>query len=75
MMSLLIRNCRKVTRLLIERRERRLGAVEWVAVRMHLGICEMCNRFAGQLELMNRALSRWKSYRESEDEHTPDGGP
>jgi hypothetical protein len=66
--SLFNRNCREVTRLLIERHERRLSPVEWIAVRLHLGICEMCTRFNGQLGVMNAALSRWKSYRDSDEE-------
>ena len=65
-MSLFNRNCREVTRLLIERQERRLGVVERIAVRLHLGICEMCTRFDGQLRLMDRALSRWRKYGEDE---------
>jgi len=64
-MSLLNRKCREVTRLLLEREHRRLGLVERIAVRLHLGICEMCTRFNGQLGVMNRALSHWKAYRES----------
>jgi len=71
-MSLFIRNCREVTRLVLERQERQLGPIEWVAVRLHLGICEMCTRFTGQLDLMNRALTRWKAYRESAEESPPD---
>lgn len=70
-MSLLNRNCREVTRLLLERENRRLGLVERVAVRLHLGICLMCTRFSGQVQLMNRAMAQWKSYTEDDDA----GGP
>jgi len=66
--SLFNRNCREVTRLLIERQERRLGVVERIAVRLHLGICEMCTRFNGQLGVMNAALSRWRAYRDGGDD-------
>lgn len=74
-MSLFNRNCREVTRLLLERENRRLGPIEWVAVRLHLGICEMCTRFNGQLGMMNRALSHWKAYRESAEDDDGGGDP
>lgn len=71
-MSLFKPNCREVTRLLLERENRRLGLLEWIRVRLHLGICEMCTRFNGQLGVMNRALGHWKSYRESGDDDAGD---
>ena len=67
------RNCREVSRLLLEREERRLGPVEWLAVRMHLRICLMCTRFDGQLDVMHRALDHWKAYRESAEDDAPGG--
>jgi hypothetical protein len=70
-MSYFNRNCREVTRLILERENRRLSAGERIAVRLHLGICLMCTRFTGQLKLMNRAMARWKSYAEDDDA----GGP
>jgi hypothetical protein len=70
-MSLLKPNCREVTRLLIERQDRPLTALERIRVRLHLGICEMCTRFGGQLGVMNRALSAWKAYRESGESDPP----
>ena len=48
-MSLFNRNCREVTRLVLERENRPLTTVERVAVRFHLGICLMCTRFTGQV--------------------------
>ena len=67
-MSLFNRNCREVTRLILERENRVLTVVERVAVRFHLGICLMCTRFTGQVKLMNRAMAQWKQYAER-DEH------
>jgi hypothetical protein len=66
-MSLFNRNCREVTRLILERENRSLGTVERIAVRLHLGICLMCTRFQGQVRLMNRAMERWKSYSDHDD--------
>jgi hypothetical protein len=63
-MSLFYRNCREVTRLVLERENRPLTLVERIAVRFHLGICLMCTRFTGQVKLMNRALAQWKQYAE-----------
>ena len=66
-MSLFARNCREVSRLILQRQDRRLSLVERVAVRFHLRICLMCTRFTGQVELMNRAMGRWKGYAEPAD--------
>ena len=62
-MSLFYRNCREVTRLVLERENRPLTLVERFAVRFHLGICLMCTRFTGQVRLMNRAMAQWKQLR------------
>jgi hypothetical protein len=70
-MSLFYRNCREVTRLVLERENRPLTTVERVAVRFHLGICLMCTRFTGQVKLMNSAMAQWKQYAE----HDEPGGP
>jgi hypothetical protein len=61
-MSLVKLTCREATRLLLEREHRRLGPLERLGLRLHLGICEMCTRFNGQLSLMNRAMERWRHY-------------
>jgi len=66
-MSLLYRNCREVTRLVLEREHRRLTLVERFAVRLHLGICLMCTRFTGQVQLMNKAMAQWKHYAETDE--------
>ena len=66
-MSLFYRNCREVTRLVLERENRGLTLVERFAVRLHLGICLMCTRFTGQVQLMNRAMAQWKHYAEEDE--------
>jgi len=70
-MSLFYRNCREVTRLVLERQNRPLTVVERVAVRFHLGICLMCTRFTGQVKLMNCAMALKKQY----TDHDAPGGP
>ena len=67
-MSLVKLTCREAARLLIEREHRQLGFMERLGLRLHLGICEMCTRFNGQLRLMNRAMDRWRHYG-GDDEH------
>ena len=69
-MSLFYRNCREVTRLVLERENRPLTLVERFAVRFHLRICLMCTRFTGQVQLMNSAMAQWKRYAEHDE---PDG--
>jgi len=66
-MSLFPRNCREVTRLVLERENRSLKLVERIAVRFHLGICLMCTRFTGQVQLMNRAMAQWRQYTEHDE--------
>jgi len=66
-MSLFHRNCREVTRLVLERENRPLTLVERIAVRFHLSICLMCTRFTGQLRLMNSAMAQWKRYAEQDE--------
>jgi hypothetical protein len=61
-MSLVKLTCREATRLLLEREQRSLGPMERLRLRLHLGICEMCTRFNGQLSLMNRAMAHWRNY-------------
>ncbi len=70
-MSLFNRNCREVTRLVLERENRSLTTVERIAVRLHLSICLMCTRFTRQLKLMDRAMAQWKAYAEDDDAGSP----
>lgn len=72
-MSLFARNCRDVTRLILQREDRRLSLVERIAVRFHLRICRMCTRFSGQVALMNQAMGQWKRYAETDDAPGADG--
>ncbi|MES2957432.1 MAG: zf-HC2 domain-containing protein [Pseudomonadota bacterium] len=63
----LFRNCREVTRLVLAGEDRRLGLVERLSVRLHMQICAACPKFARQVDLMRRALPRWRAYRDSDD--------
>jgi hypothetical protein len=66
-MKFLQRNCREVTALVLAGEDRRLGLFERWALRAHLKVCQACPRFTRQVELMRRALPRWRAYRDSGD--------
>ncbi|HEX4509203.1 MAG TPA: zf-HC2 domain-containing protein [Burkholderiaceae bacterium] len=66
-MSLFRLTCRESAKLLLEREQRPLRTLERARLRLHLGICEMCTRFDGQLRIMDRALATWRAYRDGGD--------
>jgi hypothetical protein len=61
------RNCREVTRLVLESEERPLTVLEQVSLRMHGRICTACTRFRELAKTMRMALGRWRSYRDGSD--------
>lgn len=50
-------NCRDAARLASESLDRRLSFGEKVALKLHLMMCSMCNRFVRQLEFIRNAAS------------------
>ena len=52
----MILSCSEATRLASQRMERPLRFGERIALRIHLGICTGCTRFAGQIEFLRRAM-------------------
>ena len=48
--------CDDITRLVSDRRERRLTFREWADMTYHLFICSLCRRYAGQLSVIARLL-------------------
>lgn len=50
--------CREATRLVSQGLDRRLGAGERLALRVHLLICDGCTNFSKQVTFLRRALSR-----------------
>ena len=60
------RNCRDVTRLVLESEERPLGLMEKVSMQLHWRVCSACSRFREQAKTMRMALGRWRSYRDNE---------
>lgn len=63
---MLRRNCREVTRLVLQAEEQALSWHERLAVRLHMVVCKACPRFAAQVALMRRASARWRHYSETE---------
>lgn len=54
-------SCKEATRLLSQRQDRALTAVEFVKLRLHLAVCVACTRFARQLAFVRSALSRYRT--------------
>ncbi|MBC7415126.1 MAG: zf-HC2 domain-containing protein [Herminiimonas sp.] len=50
--------CREVHRLVSEAMDRKLTMVERVRMRLHLVVCEACNRFNRQMDLIRSAMRR-----------------
>ena len=49
-------SCREASQLISEGMDRRLSFTEKTALRLHVGICDACTRFAKQLAFLRRAL-------------------
>ena len=58
------RNCKEVTRLVLEAEDRQLPWAERLAVRLHMHICAACPRFRQQVRLMREATLAWRRYSE-----------
>ncbi len=65
-MKFLDRSCLDAARLLSKRADHRLTLIERLALRRHLAACGACPRFARQVELMQRAVGRWRQYTQTD---------
>ncbi|MFM2065343.1 MAG: hypothetical protein RLZZ584_252 [Pseudomonadota bacterium] len=65
--------CREATGLILAAQDRPATVGERVRVRLHLLACGACSRFNQQLDLMNRAMGRWRRYTDSGDDTPPPG--
>jgi hypothetical protein len=61
-MMFLRRTCKEVTVLLVAREDRKLPAIERLALRLHLAVCTACPVFERQLLTVRNALQRWRRY-------------
>lgn len=55
-------SCREAARLITGRLDRQLPLRARLVLRLHLMACHACPRFARQIELMDRAMDRWRGY-------------
>jgi len=57
-MSKLMLTCKEASRLISERLDRKLGVGQWLALRMHLMLCDGCSRVNRQFQMLRRAMSQ-----------------
>ncbi len=67
----LMRTCKEAAALMVAQEDRRLGVVDRVALRLHLGLCSACPRFQRQMLTMRNGLKQWRNYANSD---APDQG-
>ena len=60
--TLLRRSCRESARLMSRRLDGPLPLNDRIALHFHLLACKACPVFERQLQLMERAMGRWRSY-------------
>ena len=51
--------CKEVHRLVSEQMDRDLSTVEKMRLRFHMLICDACNNFSGQMNLIRRAIRQF----------------
>jgi len=51
-------NCRKVSELVSQAEERKLGWLERWRLRTHLSVCEGCRQFQRQVDFLHKAVRR-----------------
>lgn len=55
------RSCQEASLLISERQDRTLAWSERLALALHLKVCVACPHFENQVDLMGRAMGRWRS--------------
>jgi hypothetical protein len=65
---ILRRTCKQVAALLVAQEDRKLPAVERVALRLHLAACSACPKFQRQLLTLRNVMRHWRNYT---DENRP----
>jgi len=51
-------SCKEVHRIISEGLDRDLSIVERLRLRLHLGVCDACGNFKGQINLLRHAMQR-----------------
>ena len=52
-------NCKEASRMISAGLDKDLGLVDRAALRLHLAVCDACNKFKFQLVFLRRALSMY----------------
>ncbi|MBI4293015.1 MAG: hypothetical protein HY661_16205 [Betaproteobacteria bacterium] len=52
--------CKEASRLTSEELDRKLNVGQWLALRMHLKLCQGCTRVSRQLQFLRRAMSQMR---------------
>ena len=50
-------NCKEASRLISQGLDREMTVADRISLRMHLAVCDACNKFKAQLEFVRRAVS------------------
>jgi predicted anti-sigma-YlaC factor YlaD len=66
-MSLLL-NCKQTHQLVSQGLDRPLTFSERAKVKLHLGICESCSNFSGQMTLLRKAMHHYSEGKTGSDE-------
>ncbi len=66
-MSNLMLTCKEASRLISEELDRKPGVAQWLALRMHLSLCEGCRRVNMQLQFLRLAMLQWLDARSDKD--------
>jgi hypothetical protein len=59
--------CREVAHIVLREPELAATPVERVVLRLHWLACHNCRSFRDQARVVQRAMRRWKTYREGDD--------
>ena len=60
--------CKEASRLSSEGLDRKLSVGEWLALRMHLALCEGCSRVKQQFQFLRQAMSQLREAPASKDD-------
>ena len=59
--------CKEASRLISTGLDRELSVADRTALRLHLAVCDTCNKLKAQFEFLRRALSTIASDRDDQD--------
>ena len=64
-------NCKEASRLISMGLDRELSLADRTALRLHLALCDACNKLRMQFQFMRRALSTYSGAGEDDDAMPP----